>query len=102
MSMWMCLFRCSLQPPQSITLKDERQECLLPVFAFRKQGIEFLFVSVVVEIFVEIGACLHQRDDVLLCAFATYGFVDLQGCGVHGAVGGAAVEDDVDTGGGEF
>src|SRR6516225_7663990 len=68
----------------------------------RKELIEFLFVIVIAEEFVEVCSRLHEREGVLLRAFSTNCFVNLERGGVHGAVGGAAVEDDVDTGLGQL
>src|SRR5580658_146610 len=70
--------------------------------ALRKQLVELLFVGVVVEVFVEIGAGLHERNDALLRALGPDRLVDLERSGVHGAIRAATVENDVDAACGEL
>ena len=51
-----------------------------------------MFVGVVVEVVVEVGAGLHGVEDVLLGAVGADVLVDVEGGGVHGAEGGEGIE----------
>src|SRR3546814_1450321 len=74
-----------------------RQAWLARLF-LREQFVELPLVGVVVEEVIQLVACLQAVDDVLLRAFAAYGFVEAERGLVHGAVGAAAVQRDVDAG----
>src|SRR3546814_20684598 len=74
-----------------------RQAWLARLF-LREQFVELPLVGVVVEAVIQLVACLQAVDDVLLRAFAAYGFVDAERDLVHGAVAAAAVQCDVDAG----
>src|SRR5690606_10785274 len=64
----------------------------------REQSVELVLVLVVAEEVVELGAGLQGVDDVLLRALAAHGLVEVQRGLVHGAIGAAAVQGDVDAG----
>ena len=51
---------------------------------------------------VEIFAGLHHGDHAALGSLGADGLVDFQRGGIHGAIGGAAVEDDIYAGGLQF
>src|SRR4051794_27090531 len=71
-------------------------------FTLHEEFIKLAFVSVVIEIAVEIGARLHERNYIPLSAFGANGFVDLEGGRVHGPVGRATVENYIYARGGQL
>src|ERR1700723_1299880 len=64
--------------------------------------IELLLIGLVAKEFVKFGASLHEAEHTALRTFVPDGMVHLEGGGVHRTVGGAAIEDDVDPGGGQL
>jgi len=58
-----------LAPPKTMNY-------LLFTLVLRKQFIQLLLIRVVIEILVQVGARLHQRNHRVLRAFFANGFVD--------------------------
>src|SRR3546814_13005668 len=81
---------------RAVTLSG--RQAWLARLLLREQLVELPFVGVVVEEVVQLVARLQAVDDVLLRAFAAHGFVEAERGLVHGAVGAAAVQGDVDAG----
>src|SRR3546814_11300715 len=74
---------------RAVTLSG--RQAWLARLLLREQLVELPFVGVVVEEVVQLVARLQAVDDVLLRAFAAYGFVAAVRGLVHGTVGAAAV-----------
>ncbi len=72
------------------------------MFGGRKELVELLLVGVIAEEFVQFGAGLHEVEHISLRTFAPDGMVHPEGGGIHGAVGSATIEDDVDADGGQL